>query len=86
MRKFSGVIAAAVREGVSDIHITGAHPVVFRKNGQIQQERAIKWTHAEVDALVRILLTPRQIQILRREWSVDLAVTIQHCPPAAQRI
>jgi len=78
MRKFSGVIAAAVREGVSDIHITGAHPVVFRKNGQIQQDRSIKWTHAEVDTLVRKLLTPRQIQILRREWSVDLAVTIQH--------
>src|SRR5512137_356394 len=78
MRKFSGVIAAAVREGVSDIHITGAHPVVFRKNGQIQQDRSIKWAHAEVDALVRKLLTPRQIQILRKEWSVDLAVTIQH--------
>lgn len=78
MKKFSGVIAAAVREGVSDIHITGAHPVVFRKNGQIQQDRSIKWTHAEVDALVRKLLTPRQLQILRREWSVDLAVTIQH--------
>src|SRR5512136_1483372 len=78
MRKFSGVIAAAVREGVSDIHITGAHPVVFRKNGQIQQDRSIKWTHAEVDTLVRKLLTPRQIQILRKEWSVDLAVTIQH--------
>lgn len=78
MRKFSGVIAAAVREGVSDIHITGAHPVVFRKNGQIQQDRSIKWSHAEVDGLVRKLLTPRQMQILRREWSVDLAVTIQN--------
>jgi twitching motility protein PilT len=78
MRKFSSVIAAAVREGVSDIHITGTHPVVFRKNGQIQQDRSIKWTHAEVDALAKKLLTPRQIQILRKEWSVDLAVTIQH--------
>jgi len=78
MKKFSGVIAAAVREGVSDIHITGAHPVVFRKNGQIQQDRSVKWSHAEVDGLVRKLLTPRQMQILRRDWSVDLAVTIQH--------
>ena len=34
MKRFTGVIAAAVREGVSDIHITGAHPVVYRKNGQ----------------------------------------------------
>lgn len=47
MKRFTGVIAAAVREGVSDIHITGAHPVVYRKNGQIQQDRSIKWTHAE---------------------------------------
>jgi twitching motility protein PilT len=78
MKRFSGVIAAAVREGVSDIHVTGAHPVVFRKNGHIQQDRSIKWTHSEVDALVRKLLTPRHIQILRREWSVDLAVTIQN--------
>ena len=61
MRKFSSVIAAAVREGVSDIHITGAHPVVFRKNGQIQQERSIKWTHAEVDALVAGLHEARKV-------------------------
>lgn len=78
MRKLSSIIPVSVREGVSDIHITGEHPLVLRKNGQIRQERSIKWTHNEVDALVKKLLTPRQILILRREWSVDLAVTIQH--------
>ncbi len=76
MRKFTAVIAASVREGFSDIHITGGHPMVFRKNGRIQTEDAVRWTPQEIDALVRRLLTPAQLRELAREWSSDLSLSI----------
>jgi twitching motility protein PilT len=77
MNKFSKVIEAAVRDEYSDIHITGGHPMVFRKNGQVHFDKAGRWNHREVDALVKKILTPRQLNTLRQRWSVDLAMSIQ---------
>ncbi|HPC74523.1 MAG TPA: ATPase, T2SS/T4P/T4SS family, partial [Syntrophales bacterium] len=76
MRKFTAVIAAAVREGFSDVHIAGGHPIVFRKNGRIQSEESVRWTPQEIDALVRKLLTPAQLRELAREWSTDLSLSV----------
>jgi twitching motility protein PilT len=78
MNKFSKVIVTAVQEGCSDVHITGGHPVVYRKNGQIQFDNSGRWTHGELDGLVKKILTARQLQTLRQRWSVDLAMTIRH--------
>ncbi len=78
MNKFSKVIVTAVQEGCSDVHITGGHPVVYRKNGQIQFDNSGRWTHGEIDGLVKKVLTARQLQTLRNRWSVDLAITIRH--------
>jgi twitching motility protein PilT len=76
MRKFTATIAAAVREGFSDVHITGGHPMVYRKNGRIQAEDSVRWTPQEVDGLVRKILTPGQLRELAREWSSDLALSV----------
>jgi pilus retraction protein PilT len=76
MNKFSKVIATAVRDEYSDVHITGGHPMVFRKNGQVQFDKAGRWNHGEVDALVKQMLTPRQLQMLKNRLSVDLAMSI----------
>jgi twitching motility protein PilT len=76
MRKFTAVIAAAVREGFSDVHITGGHPMVYRKNGRIQTEDSVRWTPQEVDGLVRKVLTPNHLRELAREWSSDLALSV----------
>jgi twitching motility protein PilT len=76
MRKFTAIIAAAVREGFSDVHITGGHPMVYRKNGRIQAEDSVRWTPQEVDGLVRKILTPGQLRELAREWSSDLALSV----------
>jgi len=76
MRKFTAVIAAAVREGFSDVHITGGHPMVYRKNGRIQAEDSVRWTPQEVDGLVRKVLTPNHLRELAREWSSDLALSV----------
>jgi len=78
MNKFSKVIVTAVQEGCSDLHITGGHPVVYRKNGQIQFDNSGRWTHGEIDGLVKKVLTARQLHTLRNRWSVDLAITIRH--------
>jgi twitching motility protein PilT len=78
MNKFSKVIVIAVQEGCSDVHITGGHPVVYRKNGQIQFDNSGRWTHGEIDGLVKKILTARQLQTLRNRWSVDMAMTIRH--------
>ena len=78
MNKFSKVIVTAVQEGCSDVHITGGHPVVYRKNGQIQFDNSGRWTHGEIDGLVKKILTARQLQTLRNRWSVDMAMTIRH--------
>ena len=76
MRKFTAIIAAAVREGFSDVHITGGHPMVYRKNGRIQVEDSVRWTPQEVDGLVRKILTSSQLRELYREWSSDLALSV----------
>lgn len=78
MEKFTRLIAAGAREGVSDLHITGDHPVVSRKNGTISFNNALQWSHEEIDHLIQELLSYRQLQTLRSNWSVDLALSINH--------
>ena len=78
MERFNKLIAASIREGFSDVHITGGYPVVFRKNGVIDFDRSSKWNHEEVDNLVSKLLSDGQLQMLRKRWSVDLAMSIEN--------
>lgn len=77
MNKFSNVIVTAVQEGCTDVHITGGHSVVYRKNGQIHFDNSGVWIHGEIDGLVKKILTARQLQTLRQRLSVDLAMTIR---------
>lgn len=78
MEAFNELILGAVRDNCSDIHITGGHPVVFRKNGAIDFDKRLKWSHEQVDALVNGLLSLREMETLKNRLSVDLARTIQH--------
>ena len=66
MKRFEIMIDTAIKESISDIHITGEHPVVSRKNGDIQFHGSLKWTHQEIDDLIRKLLTPLQLDKLRQ--------------------
>ena len=76
MDRFNNLIDTGVREGFSDIHITGGHPLVFRKEGRIHFDRTGKWSYEEVDELVKSLLTPGQMQALKKRLSVDFARSI----------
>ncbi len=77
MNKFRGVIDRAAREGVSDIYITGGHSLVSRRHGgAIQFDSAVKWSHHELDDMLRAILTPSQLDTLRERKSVDCALSI----------
>jgi len=78
MKRFENVISGAVKESMSDIYITGGHPIVSRKNGAIQFHTASTWTHKEVDDLVRELLNPKQLAVLQQRKSVDYAISLSN--------
>ena len=56
MEKFESLMKSALGLGGSDIHITGGHPMVFRINGLLKFQPAFKWSHKEVDDLVKTIL------------------------------
>jgi twitching motility protein PilT len=76
MDTFSHLINVAVREGISDLHITGGHPIVYRNDGIIGFDRQTVWSHPQVDSLAESLLSPMQLAILRRRLSVDVAKSV----------
>jgi len=73
MKKFDSILDNAIKQNMSDIHITGEHPVVTRKNGDIQFHSSMIFTHKEIDNLVSELLTPLQLDRLRQKNSVDVS-------------
>ena len=73
MKKFESIIDNAIKQNMSDIHLTGEHPVVTRKNGDILFHNSMILTHKEIDDLTRKLLTPLQLDRLRQRKSVDVS-------------
>ncbi len=76
MEKFENIISKAVKEIVSDIYITGGHPVVSRRRGNIEFNNNVKFSHQEVDDLVKKLLNYGQQAVLSERKSFDIAVSI----------
>lgn len=78
MKLFDDLIINGAKEGTSDLHISGNHPLVYRRNGIIHSEQAVRMTHREIDDLLREILTPFQMQTLKSRLSVDFAYTVQN--------
>ncbi len=78
MKKFEALLRACVRGGFSDVHITGGHPVVYRKDGMIGFTRDCLFSPEEMDDFVSKTLSFRQFEILRKRWSVDLAMSVSN--------
>jgi pilus retraction protein PilT len=78
IQQFEELILHSVQQGYSDVHVTGGHPVVFRKDGLIHFGKNQRWRHQDVDDLVRKLLAPAQVQMFQTRQSVDIARSIQH--------
>jgi pilus retraction protein PilT len=70
------MVQGGVVQGVTDLHITGGHPVVYRRHGKIAFDKKNSFSHAEVDGLIHGLLTAKQEEELRNKWSIDFATTI----------
>jgi twitching motility protein PilT len=75
MEKFENLVKSAFGLGVSDMHITGGHPVVYRINGVLRFQTNLKWTPEEVDSLVAALLSPEQLGQLQHRCSIDFAMS-----------
>lgn len=78
MKRFENIINSALKESMSDVYITGGHPMVSRKDGVIHFHTASAWTHKDVDDLARKILNPRQLEDLRERKSVDVSMSICH--------
>lgn len=77
MQRFNNIILAGVKEGYSDIHISGDHYIVCRKDGKIQFLND-SYTCEQIDALVLTLLKEHELKMLKKRLSVDFARSIEH--------
>jgi twitching motility protein PilT len=74
-QRFTDLIYSAIKQRLSDLHITGGFPLIFRRDGVIHFDKNIKWSHTEIDAMVKEMLSERQLHTLRQKWSVDFALS-----------
>ncbi|HPD55614.1 MAG TPA: PilT/PilU family type 4a pilus ATPase [Smithellaceae bacterium] len=74
-QRFKDLIFAAIKQRISDLHITGGFPLIFRRDGVIHFDKNIRWSHTEIDNMVKEMLSERQLQTLRKRWSVDFSLS-----------
>ncbi len=77
MQRFNNLIRAGVKEGYSDIHISGDHPIVCRKNGKITFIND-SYTCEQMDEFVLSFLEIHELEMLKNRFSVDLARSVAH--------
>lgn len=77
-KRFSDLISAAIKQRISDLHITGGFPLIFRSDGIIHFDKNVKWSHIDIDSMVKEMLSERQLLTLRKRWSVDFAITFDN--------
>jgi twitching motility protein PilT len=78
MQRFQKIIDNAIKDALSDIYLTGKHPMVSRKNGVIKFHTDVRWSHQEIDDLVRNLLSPKQLNIFQQKKSFDYAISVSN--------
>ena len=75
-RSFEELVISGVSQGISDIHISGGQPLVYRKDGNIIFDRTNIWSHKDIDTVVEGMLNEKQLRTLNKRWSVDYALFI----------
>jgi len=76
VRSFEELVISGVSQGISDIHISGGQPLVYRKDGNIIFDRTNIWSHKDIDSVVEGMLNEKQLRTLNKRWSVDYALFI----------
>ena len=74
-QQFTDLILVAIKQRFSDLHITGGFPLIFRRDGLIHFDNSIKWSYSQIDAMIKDMLSERQLQTLRKRWSVDFVLS-----------
>lgn len=72
---FTDSILATIKQRISDLHITGGFPLIFRRDGIIHFDKNVRWLPTEIDTMVKDMLSDRQLQMLSKRWSVDYAMS-----------
>ncbi len=75
-KRIEDLIAKSINNHLSDIHISGGQPLIFRRDGIIHRDKRHLWTPRQIDDMIRGMLNDKQLKILKRRWSVDLAFFI----------
>ena len=52
--------------------------MVYRKDGSIRFDKQGTWSYQDADDLIRLLLSPRNMAILRERLSVDFAISVDN--------
>ena len=74
--RLDAILARAVREGASDVHLHSGAPLRFRRHGQMVDADPAPLPAAEVERLLRDLLGEEHREALARHGQVDLAHTV----------
>jgi twitching motility protein PilT len=74
--RLDAILERAVREGASDVHLHSGAPLRFRRHGKLSDVEPAPLAAAEVERLLRDLLTEEHREALARHGQVDLAHTI----------
>jgi len=77
MKRFYSLVETGVKQEYSDIHISGDHPIVCRKNGKIIFIHD-SYKAEQIDDLVLKLLDSHELEMLKTRFSVDLARSVAH--------
>lgn len=76
METFTRIITACYEKGCSDLHMTGDHPLVCRKDGEVFFQKQHVLSPQYLDQLAERILNQRQKQQLKEQWSTDLALSV----------
>jgi twitching motility protein PilT len=74
--EFRGLLESLFVRKASDLHVRAGAPPVLRINGELFAAQAETLTAQKVEAFVREILTPAQLEVFLREKEYDLALAV----------
>jgi len=78
VKKLSQILAFAVRNGISDVHLREGKTPYFRRDGElVTQQGAPLVDSAELDAWFKAIAKPEAMATYHEEWEVDFAAVIE---------
>jgi twitching motility protein PilT len=70
------LLRAAVEAGASDVHLHAGSTQRWRRHGVLEEKPGGRLDAAQLEAMLRSILSPEQVQALEKSGQVDLAYTL----------